>query len=61
MPAKMVFIFCMLLVFRSYAVNKVVYGVDDRVDYDQFLDARIQEIARSTAAMIPKADAVVSR
>jgi V8-like Glu-specific endopeptidase len=43
----------------SDSVRKVIYGVDNRVEADQFPDAEIREHALSVAGMVPKNRLVV--
>ena len=38
---------------NSYAINKVIYGVDDRLDVFEVTNEKYIELSKSTAAMVP--------
>ena len=39
---------------KSFSVGKVIYGVDDRYDVLDYPENKFQQLARSTAAQIPR-------
>ena len=56
-----IFFGCLLLVhsFNSFALDKVIYGVDDRLDIYQSANPMYKTLANSTAAMISTSQVVL--